>query len=68
MRTYEIKKHGYTLGQAKGKKLAIQHLVRELAFHGWSHLAKWDKIAGVIRVKVSNDMNTDILLRRLSNE
>lgn len=54
MFTYTIKKDGYPLGQAVGKKKAVDHLKRELAFWSIDHLAEWqnkpdDTINAVIR-------------------
>lgn len=40
MYTYHIKHNGYTIGQANGKKEAIDRIKKELAWEGVSD-AKW---------------------------
>lgn len=52
MLTYTIKKDGYPLGQAVGKKKAVERIVKELVFWSLDHLAKWDDKAGIITATV----------------
>lgn len=40
---YTIKKDGYTLGSAVGKKNAVDRINKELQFWSVDHLATWDK-------------------------
>lgn len=54
MKVYNIKCDGFGIGQAKGKKRAVDILVQELAWRGIAG-AEWGKFkAGVLKVKSSH--------------
>lgn len=57
MFNYTIKNNGYPIGQAKGKKEAIERLKHYMAWEGiMPDMQKWRNIKGEIRVSIDGDI------------